>query len=133
MKREQHEHEEIERLLSEVLQALSASASTSTPQLAPIVNQFDRFRDALSRHMTWEERTLFPALERRHPDFAPGPGRVLRRAHGRIRRLVATATRGIRLTAGHAALARANDALLEALRVMRVHERMEASYLLLYA
>lgn len=86
------DHDEIDVLFSH-LRADLAKPDPGPEDLASARRQFQEFDSRLDRHIRWEEEILFTAVERKSPDLAIGPGRVMREEHERIQAQKAAAGR----------------------------------------
>ncbi len=84
------DHRRCDRLLALV------EGSAEGDDWVAVGREAEQFRDAMERHLHFEEEVLFPALEGRMP-MAAGPTGVMRMEHAQMRRMLeelATAVAG---------------------------------------
>ncbi len=75
-----HDHQRCDRLFAQV------EESVAHGDLAHAGEEFSEFERAMERHFTFEEETLFPALEQASGQRA-GPTQVMRMEHSQMRSL----------------------------------------------
>ena len=79
------DHREIDALFARLRRDLSESQGAPGSDAGPLAESFHVLDQRLERHIRWEEELLFPAVERKAPELAQGPGRVMRLEHTQIR------------------------------------------------
>lgn len=120
------DHEEIDVLLEYVRRDLGEAVRSGGTPPATLRPYFEEFKRRLERHMGWEERLLFPAVESGALELAAGPGRVMRLEHQEIHRRIAELQELVRSSAeGENVPAAAQRLLEELLSILAGHNMKE--------
>lgn len=120
------DHEEIDGTFHHLLQELKRAAADPDHVVKTAELLFDEFDERLERHIRLEEEILFPAVERKAPHLAQGPGRVMRMEHEQIRKLKSDARDYLRMSlARRGSLEHAVSSLESVLAVLLDHNGKE--------